>query len=214
MVMQRGVIEVFDCLEFNPALSWTDVIGEIAFLVMDLHERGRPDLASRVLNRWLEQGGDFEGLIGLRWYIVYRAIVRAKVAALRLHQPDLAEQERLQKCDEFRKYLDLADSWTRIHPRAVIVMHGLSGSGKSHVAQWICDHFSMIQIRSDVERKRCFGLWGTPPAKRLEGDLYSAATTSTLYRDVLVNQVRCAINAGLSVVVDATFLMAWQRNVF
>ncbi len=78
-----GELVVFDCLEFNAELRWIDTMSEIAFVAMDLDDRGRPDLARRLRNAYLECTGDYEGLAVHRFYYVYRALVRAKVAALR-----------------------------------------------------------------------------------------------------------------------------------
>ena len=77
---------VFDCIEFDAQLRWIDVISEVAFLCMDLAERGRADFANRLINRYLEASGDYAGLRCLPFYLVYRALVRAKVASLRAAQ--------------------------------------------------------------------------------------------------------------------------------
>jgi aminoglycoside phosphotransferase family enzyme/predicted kinase len=214
MVLLDGVIRVFDCLEFNPGLRWIDVIAEIAFLVMDLQERGRPDLALRVLNGWLEQIGDYDGLVGWRWYFVYRALVRAKVAALRLAQADVEAEERAAKHQELQAYLDLAQRWTEPRPTSVIIMHGVSGSGKSYVAQRICERFGAVRLRADVERKRLFGLWGAPGPRRLTGAMYSPEVTDVVYREVLAGHIPPILTAGFSAVVDATCLRRAQRTLF
>jgi len=86
MVLLDGRVVVFDCIEFNPSLNWIDVISELAFLVMDLEQRGRSDFAFRFLNGELERSGDYPGIRLLTYYLVYRAMVRAKVAAIRLSQ--------------------------------------------------------------------------------------------------------------------------------
>jgi aminoglycoside phosphotransferase family enzyme len=88
MVLIEDNVVLFDCLEFNANLRWIDVISEIAFGVMDLDDRGRPDLAARLLDRYLQRCGDYAGLTLLRFYQVYRAMVRAKVAAIRSSQLD------------------------------------------------------------------------------------------------------------------------------
>src|SRR6266516_4567782 len=75
-----GELTIFDCIEFNPALRWIDVMSEVAFTVMDLEDRGRADLSHRFLNAYLERTGDYSGLAVLRFYLVYRALVRAKIA--------------------------------------------------------------------------------------------------------------------------------------
>lgn len=214
MFLQGDAIRVFDCLEFNPSLRWIDVIAEIAFLVMDLQERGRPDLAQRVLNGWLEQMGDYQGLIGWRWYFVYRAMVRAKVAALRLRQSDVEPTERTVKQGELATYLALGRRWTGPRRTAVIVMHGVSGSGKSFVAQRLCERCGGIRLRADVERKRLFGRWGALGPRRLTGDMYTPDVTEIVYRDVLAEHVPAVLQAGFSAVVDATCLRRWQRQLF
>jgi aminoglycoside phosphotransferase family enzyme len=84
----------FDCIEFNDELRWIDVMSEVAFLAMDLEDRGRRDLAWRFLNRYLEATGDYAGIPVLRFYLVYRALVRAKVHLIRSRQPRLLRGEK------------------------------------------------------------------------------------------------------------------------
>lgn len=197
-------IHVFDCLEFNPGLRWIDVLSEMAFLVMDLQERTRRDFALRVLNRWLEATGDYPGLHGWRWYFVYRAMVRAKVAALRLRQADLAQDERHAKLAELTGYLRLAERWTGPRPRAIVITHGLSGSGKSVVSERLTEAVGMVRVRSDVERKRLFG--ESPEA------LYAPVTTDRLYDHLATRSVPAILAAGFPAVVDASFLQARHRE--
>ncbi len=214
LVLLDDEIRLFDGLEFNPGLRWIDVISEIAFLVMDFEERGRPDFAFQVLNCWLEHSGDYEGLTGWRWYLIYRALVRAKVAALRLQQSDIASDERLAKQDELTKYVELADRTLRNRLTPLIVMHGFSGSGKSHVAQFLCQRFGAIQLRSDVERKRMFGKWGAPAETTRTGDLYAPEVTRKLYEQVLAGLSPGILAAGFPVVIDAACLRRGQRALF
>ena len=87
IVLLAGEPVPFDCVEFNAAFRWIDVMSEVAFLVMDLEEHGYPALAFRFLNRYLEATWDYAGLRVLRFYVVYRAMVRAKVACIRGGQP-------------------------------------------------------------------------------------------------------------------------------
>ena len=86
IVLLNDVPTPFDCIEFSPALRWIDVISEIGFTVMDLLRRGQPQLAWRLLNAYLEITGDFSGVGVLRFYLGYRAMVRAKIAAIRAGQ--------------------------------------------------------------------------------------------------------------------------------
>ena len=80
----------FDCIEFSAGLRWIDVISEISFTVMDLLQRGQPQLAWRLLNAYLEITGDYQGCGVLRFYLAYRAMVRAKIAAIRVIPLDVA----------------------------------------------------------------------------------------------------------------------------
>jgi aminoglycoside phosphotransferase family enzyme/predicted kinase len=205
---------LFDCIEFNAGFRWSDVISEIAFLVMDLEEHGEPKLARRLLNRYLERTGDYAGLAVLRFYLVYRAMVRAKVDAIRLgDSPQLASQRRLLR-REFGTYLAVADHDSEVSPPSLIIMHGLSGSGKSHVAGQIVENSAAIRIRSDVERKRLFGLDET---ERVEGaaaaELYSPAASERTYGR-LAELARTIIESGFPAVVDAAFLARDEREQF
>lgn len=214
MVLLDDAIQPFDCLEFNPDLRWIDIISEVAFLVMDLEERDRPDLAYRALNQWLQQSGDYEGLKGWSWYVTYRALVRAKVAALRMQQPDVDAAELGVKRQELATYLDLASGTIQTRKPALIVLHGFSGSGKSFVAQWVCERFGAIRLRSDAERKRVFGRWGTSGSQHLTGDMYAPNVTQSVYREILAGVTPALLTAGFTVVIDSACLQRWQRTVF
>jgi len=121
----------FDGIEFDPALRFIDVVNDIAFLTMDLAERGRPDLRHAALQAWCESSGDFSGLALLPYYECYRALVRAKVAALSALQAPMASAQRDAAVTTCRRYLDWADQ--RLAPRRplLVLTCGLSGSGKT-----------------------------------------------------------------------------------
>lgn len=205
---------VFDGIEFNPTLRWIDVINEIAFLVMDLAERGRPDLAFRFLNAYLEQSGDYAGLALLPFYLVYRAMVRAKVARIRAAQPSTTSAERAAALRRSQDYLSYAQQAIGVRPQAVIITHGFAGSGKTHASQQLLEAVPVIRLRSDVERKR---LHGMPPlshtASGLAGGIYGASASAATYAQLAV-LARSVLAAGFSVIVDACFLQAWQRDLF
>ena len=213
MILLGDRITAFDCLEFNPELRWIDLISELAFFHMDLAEHGRPLEASRVLNRWLDRTGDYPGLRLWRWYVVYRALVRAKIAVMRRSQtePDAPESRRHE--DEAQQYLAFATEVAGRPPGRLIVMHGRSGSGKSHVARHLCHHLGWIHLRSDAERKRLHGLWGAGfgAASPAPADLYSEATTERLFREIMTAHAGTALRAGFTVMADATFLKHRHR---
>ena len=204
----------FDCIEFNAKLRWIDVISEIAFLVMDLHDRQQHLLANRFLNTYLESSGDYEGLSVLPFYFCYRALVRAKVDALRLEQNniDIAEQQASRR--EFESYLALAmESTQRPTPR-MLIMRGVSASGKSTVSRQLADALGAVRIRSDVERKRLFNVAADHAGENaIDSGIYSAQASDKTYAK-LAELAAAIITAGYNVIVDAAFLKHEQRAPF
>lgn len=197
---------IFDGIEFNPDLRFIDVISEIAFLVMDLCHRGLAPLAWRVLNRYLEQSGDYEGLAALPYYMSYRAMVRAKVAAIRAHQVGGDYGESLG-------YLHLASKLSaRPHP-ALILMHGVSGSGKTVISQQLLEGLGAIRLRADVERKRLYGLASLDSSEGIPGGIYTREAGERT-RDRLLSLARRLLHEGFRVIVDATFLAPDWREPF
>jgi len=212
MLLGTDGIEVFDALEFSPTLRWIDPISELAFLVMDLAVHGQLEVGSQLLNHWIEASGDGEGLRGWAWYSVYRALVRAKVTWLRLGQGGLSPEAIQQGHRDLQHYLNLAEFWCQSRPKGLVLMHGLSGSGKSTVAARLSAATGAMVFRSDVERKRLFGLWGPKPTRRLEGELYGPEASAYLYGTALPQLVEPALAAGLPVVLDACFLRHCERQ--
>jgi aminoglycoside phosphotransferase family enzyme/predicted kinase len=204
---------LFDCIEFNERFRWIDVLSEIAFTVMDLEDRGNPAAARRFLSEYLEETGDYGGLFVFRYYLVYRALVRAKVTSIRLDQEDVLPDERKALLTEFDGYVDLAERYTR-PPRPILaITHGPSGSGKSTVAMAVVEELGAVRVRSDVERKRLLGLKPLERTDRIAADVYSAAATDRTYTR-LAELVSAAVRAGYPVVADATFLKRSQRQQF
>jgi len=205
---------IFDGIEFNPHLRWIDTMSEVAFLVMDLEEADKTVAARRLLNRYLEHSGDYQALLALDFYKVYRAMVRAKVTAIRLGQPDVEAAEAAQDREDYERYLVLAEGYTQPRPRRLYLTHGVSGSGKSRLSAILRERLPLIHIRSDVERKRLFGL---PPGARtgssVDAGLYSEDATMRTYARLL-QLAELILEAGYSPLVDATFLKAAQRRPF
>jgi aminoglycoside phosphotransferase family enzyme/predicted kinase len=218
LVLHQGLVVGFDCLEFNPGLRWIDVISDVAFLAMDLCHGQEPVLAGRFLNRWLRTSGDYGGLALWRWYVTYRALVRAKVLALRLEQLSAADADtgdRQALAAALRGYGTLARRVSGTpRPATLLLTHGVSGSGKSHLASALCQRQGWIHLRSDVERRRLFGRWDTPLEPVRQGDPYSPVVTAELYGTLLPAAAEAVIGAGLTLVVDATFLTRSQRRIF
>jgi len=204
----------FDCLEFNDNFRWIDVINEIAFLVMDLHDHNQPELAQRFLNQYLELTGDYQGCLLLRFYLIYRAIVRAKVAAIRLGQLNEQPQEKEKVEQEFLNYLELASSYKINKTPYIIITRGMSASGKSTLSQPLLEKLSAIRVRSDVERKRLFNIKASKAAHAETGKgIYSADATRATYTK-LYELAGLVIDSGFTVIIDATFSKSHQRQLF
>jgi aminoglycoside phosphotransferase family enzyme/predicted kinase len=191
-------VTAFDCIEFDPALRWMDVLNDIGFLAMDLlaHERG--DLAYRFLNAYLDESGEHDGLPVLRYYMVYRALVRALVQRL--------SPSRAADAD----YLGLAQRLVAEPDARLLITHGVSGSGKSSVAARLLEQTQAIRLRSDVERKRLFGL---RPLDDSGAAIYGHDAAQRTYAR-LRELAGTALRSGERVIVDAAFLRASERESF
>jgi aminoglycoside phosphotransferase family enzyme/predicted kinase len=201
LVLLNGKPTPFDCIEFNDAFRWVDVASELAFTYVDLLDHDKPGLACWLLNEWLIWSGDFSALSVLRFYAVYRAMVRAKVAAIRGQVGEAAE------------YLTMGEDLTRPPSPRLTITFGLSGSGKTTVsgARLLADgHAATIRLRSDVERKRLFGL---APDAESGGTIYGAEASVRTYGR-LAELARGALADGFSVIVDAAFLRRAERSAF
>ena len=218
--MHRGNIALldgqplfFDAIEFNPNLRWIDTASELAFLVMDLEEAGEPGLARRLLNRYLEVGGDYGALRVLAFYKVYRAMVRAKVLAIRLGQDRQGHSSARERHDCAR-YLALAESYTRTRRPRLLIAHGLSGSGKSRMSCALREFLPVIHVRSDVERKRLFGLRPEDRSNiRIEQGIYFPQASEWTYQRLRV-LAAIILDCGYDALVDATFLARGHRSAF
>jgi hypothetical protein len=208
-----GEVTVFDGIEFDERLRWTDVMADVAFVVMDLHDRHRPDLAARFLNAYLEYTGDYAGVRVLRFYMAYRAMVRAKIARMRESQTD-DQSARSKLEEESLSYLTLAEACASPPHAGVIITHGPSGSGKTTLSQALLELVGAIRIRTDVERKRRHGL--DPNVRTdagLNAGLYAPGETERTYERVrdLAHEV---VAGGYPAIADGTFLRHRHRKLF
>jgi hypothetical protein len=204
IVRRGGRLLAFDCMEFEPAFRWIDVAEEIAFLLADLEAQGFRSAGHAFLCGYLSESGDYESVRLLDLYKAHRALVRAKVAAL-----SMEKDTRL-----YRGYLRTArESLERKTPR-LILMSGLSGSGKTWLATRLAPQLNAIHIRSDVERKRQAGL--APTARSGAGPeqgLYSSAATTQVY-ERLAQAATHVLAGGYTIIVDATFNRREERDRF
>lgn len=203
----------FDAIEFNDGLRWIDTISDSAFLLMDLQARGRSDYAWRFLDAYLQHSGDYAALPLLPWYLSYRAMVRAKVAAIRAAQTEGGAVRR-QAADDISTYLPLAASYANQRRPYLLITHGLSGTGKTRHSQVLLEQLGLVRLRSDVERKRLFGL---PAAARsgsaVAGGIYTAEAGERTYAH-LAATAEMMLRGGQPVLIDATFLQRIRRTMF
>ncbi len=205
-----GEASAFDGIEFDDELRWIDVLHDLAFLAMDLLAHDRRDFAFRLLDAYLQASGDYDGLPALRYWLVSRALVRAQVAALAPVRAEAAPGEV-----DAAGYLSLAVALSRAADPRLAITHGLPGSGKSFVSQRLLEAAGAIRVRSDVERKRLFGLAPLQSSRALapEVGLYASAATVKTYARLL-EVAHIALDAGWPVIVDAAFLRRAERATF
>ncbi len=190
----------FDCLEFEPRLRWIDVISDAAFLFMDLLVRSRPELAYVFLSNYFEAGGDYEGLRLLPFYGVYRALVRAKVAALSTTPVPVTAAPSIT--EGLTRQLRLAEQLVSARTPALVLMHGVTASGKSFVSTRLIGALGAVRVRSDLERRRLLGTGS-----------YSTSATEATYEQ-LYQCAKSALEGAQSIIVDATFLHRDRRATF
>jgi aminoglycoside phosphotransferase family enzyme/predicted kinase len=239
LVRLGGRITPFDALEFEPAFRYIDVADEVAFVCADLQGYGRPDLAHAFLDGYLDDDGDFALLRVLGLYVAHRALVRAKIMALRAAAAAAAAagvappagignddgngaSDRDGPTDAIRAawqrreadYVAVATRSLAAPAPRLLLLYGLSGSGKSWLARRLAPRLGAIRLCSDRERKRLAGLAPAASSGSSPGaGLYCEDATESTYAHL----ARCteqALAGGYSVICDATFLSRERRGAF
>jgi predicted kinase len=186
-------------------------MANVEFLAMDLESKGRVDLAACFLNRYLEKTDDYGSMRLFDLYFVYRCLVRAKVAAIRSGERS-EDSDRTSDIDEVARYVAMSLKRTAARRPILILMHGLSGSGKSWVAQRMVSLLPAIRVRSDLLRKRSFGLDESANTESdIAGGIYARAVDDDIY-DGLLQRASSILSAGHAVILDATFLRRRHRE--
>lgn len=192
---------LFDCIEFNEAFRFVDTMYDVAFLAMDLEARGRVDLANAFVNEYAERSGDWAGLALLPLYLSRQSYVRAKVTSFLLNDMGIPEADRAAAHDRAAAYYRQSASYAQPRSGHVILMCGLSGSGKSTVGRQFARQYNGIQIRSDAVRKH---LGGVPLDEKGEPSLYSPEMTEETYNCLLQLGLDLA-ERGETVILDAKY---------
>ncbi|QEG01762.1 Zeta toxin [Stieleria maiorica] len=204
----------FDGIEFNESFRWIDVLSDAAFAAMDFAARERLDLSRSFINAYLENTGDHASLVVLRWYLVYRALIRAKVSAIRASQPGMSAADQTAAMDDCEHHVELAYQFSLRDRPQLWITHGVSGSGKTTASQWVVQQHGAIRLRSDIERKRHFGLAPSDRVSdRQKQTLYCETAHHATY-ERLHRMARCILRSGYPVIVDATFLRQADRQTF
>jgi uncharacterized protein len=206
---------LFDAIEFSDIIASGDIFYDLAFLLMDLLERGQAQAANIVFNRYLAEMKSVEnldGLAALPFFLSMRAAIRAKVTAARLEQVPAAERAAITRAAQ--AYFHFAERAIAPSEPQLIAVGGLSGTGKSRLARALATHVGpmpgAVVVRSDVERK---ALFGGAETEKLPETAYTPAATERVYGAIL-DKARQIIAAGHSAIVDAVFAHPRERAAF
>ncbi len=200
-----GVFQIFDCVEFNRNLRCADVASDLAFLLMDLTRLGADEAAAHLRAAYRDAGLEVPDVL-LRLYQAHRALVRAKVACLKL---STTQEERTALAVKAADYLDLATATSLTVRPVLVMMTGLSGTGKSTVARRVARALGAPLFASDIVRKELAGVEGAAPAAWRDG-IYRSEMTAATYQQLFA-RAGAELAAGRPAVLDAAFLSAEQR---
>jgi len=210
-VLLEETLRVVDCIEFDRGRRELDVADDLAFLVMDLVASGGARFARALVGAYRAAGGDPGEDRLIAFYAAYRALVRAKVALLRAAQHPAASSQHGRESAVGRGLLTLAErfAWQARLP-LVIVICGLPGAGKSHLAQALAELSYLPYLSSDVTRKR---LAGIRPHQRARSAAYSSEFNRRTYAELGRRAARKTAVCG-GALVDATFRHRADRDAF
>lgn len=206
-------IQIIDCIEFNDRFRYGDIASDLSFLAMDLDFNGFPETAREVVDTYVRSAADPDAFALLDFYKCYRAMVRMKVACLRLSELGPGEYAYHKNRREAQRYLALAYRYALQFTRPVIwVVCGLPASGKSTIAAALGEILGLEILRSDAVRKQLFDLSAeTAVIQPFEEGIYSQEVTALTYGRLLL-QAQELMASGRSVILDATYGSSRHRR--
>ncbi|MBI2413733.1 MAG: AAA family ATPase [Deltaproteobacteria bacterium] len=201
-------INIIDCIEFNERFRHSDTVADMAFLSMDLDYHNRRDLSKAFDDEYFRASNDTEGAHLLDFYKCYRAYVRGKVEGFKSMEKEVPEEDRLSSELSARYHFHLAGLYASRWRPTVIMIRGLSGTGKSTLARMIADVTNLAILSTDNIRKELAGLKPTEKARARYGEgIYSTEFTERTYIE-MINRAAALLKEGRSVILDATFSKA------
>ncbi len=217
----------FDSLDFNETLRWIDPISEVSFLYTDLISKDRKKEAICFLNEWLQQTGDYSGLVLWRWYSSYRLLVKAKVSAIKAKELSALNYNIEKTAKSTSLYINHAQQQENLSKPMIILLHGLTGSGKSYISKCLYTNLHAIWIRSDVERQRVFKLsyshkilaenynsiQSDIDLPEFKCDRYHQSVSDWIFHYRIPHILEYIIGSGFNAIVDACFLKEKERNL-
>jgi aminoglycoside phosphotransferase family enzyme/predicted kinase len=204
---------IYDCIDFNRRLRYTDVAGDVGFLAMDMDYRGHGERAGAFVDAYVDVSGDPDLRGVIDFYKCYRACVRGKVEGFRSRAAEVPASERRQAVRAARRYFELACRYARTLPPAMLIITcGFTATGKSSLARRLGELTGIDVVSSDVVRKGLAGL--APSEHRFEpfrAGIYSPEFTRRTY-EALLAEGRDRLRQGRPVILDASFLRREQRR--
>ena len=220
IVINGTDIQIFDCIEFNERFRYIDVASDIAFLAMDLDYQNHPYLSSHLIQDYIVRSGDQGIHEVLNFYKSYRAYVRGKVHGFQLNDPHISPETKQDIVQHARAYFDLARYYTELFSRdlrapkpLLLVVSGLTGTGKSTVAQKLAVDYHAEQINTDVVRKQQAGI--EQFERHHDGfhaGLYTPDNIDRTYEQVMSLAAQ-HLRKKENVVLDATFQKKTYRDM-
>jgi aminoglycoside phosphotransferase family enzyme/predicted kinase len=203
---------IFDCIEFSRQFRYCDTASEIAFLAMDLDYHDHPDLARHLVSAYATYANDPDLPRLVPFYQCYRAYVRGKVDSLKSAEEEVEPREREQARRSARRHFALAYRYSWAYRCGLVVIAGLSGSGKSAIATALQARTGLAHINSDVLRKQLAGVAAdTPMPAAYAAGLYTPAHSARTY-EAMLGAARDDLGAGHGVILDATFQRRADRD--